>query len=665
VSVTVANDQATSTTIALDWCDSNSVNVTLAPGEVRRISTSGVRSGSAAYDTVYRFADLQVSQSATEQKSVLFKDWLIERGTTINNYYSGTGDFTYAWTGAADASTSTQRYYITTGQVSSKNNSDINTRFFGYASVDENGVKTAKWLAPAGTPNSGWRVASIQSMDYANIQAGKNYTLYIKYRASGWPTAQTTAVVQLSDGGNNNQVMPPDVPNRLNLQVAGWQTYRRTFTAALTANTGTLVYMSLPATPDTVTDGILEVSEIMLLDNSYSGVYFDGSTVSTDPDISFAWNGTADASTSKMLGTTITGVSNTTTHGHAMASTEWKSSGTTSMRLLAKNNSSNDSFTDIRPMVANGAVLKPYTKYTIAGTRYLKAPLTGTLNTGSPGFRVNAGGDRPITYKPGYTVVNTAGANRVVATFSTIDTGATAFIRLQQGSMEGNGDVWWDDLILVEGDYDGRYLDGTKMNAKWEGTAHASTSVGYPTTVESLVGMPAFYAENPATYALNSSVIPASAPRTFYSIVDAVVDLPSAMVDTFWSYGQTGLTDSPSNQTIAFRYQSENGTTSNSVLARRTGGAGALKTGVPAPGRYIMFCGLNENGYLFAGHGGNATVITDNLSMSVPHEQLRIEANNGYHTHIATYVYLGNHSPEVRAEVIKMLAQRHNVPLLV
>jgi hypothetical protein len=459
--------------------------------------------------------------------------------------------------------------------------------------------------------------------------------------------------------------MPPDVPNRLNLQVAGWQTYRRTFTAALTANTGTLVYMSLPATPDTVTDGILEVSEIMLLDNSYSGVYFDGSTVSTDPDISFAWNGTADASTSKMLGTTITGVSNTTTHGHAMASTEWKSSGTTSMRLLAKNNSSNDSFTDIRPMVANGAVLKPYTKYTIAGTRYLKAPLTGTLNIGSPGFRVNAGGDRPITYKPGYTVVNTAGANRVVATFSTIDTGATAFIRLQQGSMEGNGDVWWDDLILVEGDYDGRYLDGTKMNAKWEGTAHASTSVGYPTTVESLVGMPAFYAENPATYALNSSVIPASAPRTFYSIVDAVVDLPSAMVDTFWSYGQTGLTDSPSNQTIAFRYQSENGTTSNSVLARRTGGAGALKTGVPAPGRYIMFCGLNENGYLFAGHGGNATVITDNLSMSVPHEQLRIEANNGYHTHIATYVYLGNHSPEVRAEVIKMLAQRHNVPLLV
>lgn len=661
-SVTVANDGATSVSVALDWCDTNQVSIVLAPGETRRISTTGIGLPSRSYDAVYRFADLQILQSLTEQKSILFKDWLIERGSTLNNYYSGMGDFHYAWTGTVDNSTSTQRFYPVIGQAASKSNSDANSRFFGYSSVDETGNKVAKYLAPAGTPSSTWRVASINNLDYANIQAGKTYTLYVKYRTSGWPSAALVAGVQLSGGDGLNGVMSPDPAYQLSLQGDGWKIYRRHFVANINALANTIVYFSLPNTPDPVTDGILEVAEIMLVDNSHSGDYFDGETVSTDPDFSYVWSGTANASTSKTLATVVNGVSNTTTHGHALSSTEWKSSGSRSIRLIAKNNGNNDSFTDLRPMVA--ANLKPNTKYTIAGTRYLKAPLTGTLFS-APGYRVNIGGDRSITYKPGYGLVNVAGASRVVATFTTNDSTLLSFIRIHNGSMEGNGDVWWDDLMLVEGDYDGRYLDGTKVNAQWDGPANASTSVGYPTTLESLIGMPLFYATTAGTFALDSSKLSPTAPRTMYSVVDAPLDLPGSGIDVIWTYGQDSLTDSPANSTITFRYQSEAGTTSNSILSRRTGGAGALKGGVPVPGRYVMFCGLSEDGFLFTGHGGSQTPVYDNLAMNIPHERMTVTVDGTYHKHVATYIYAGLHTPEVRAEVVKLLAQRHNVPALV
>lgn len=666
VSVTVANDSSSSVTLNLDWCDINQVQYVLAPGETRRISTSGTRASNAAYDSLYRFADLQITQSPTEQKSILFKDWLVETGTTINNYYSGAGDYTYAWTGATDASTSVQRYYPVVGQAANRDTARIDSRFFGMASVDETGTKTAKWLSPAGTVNSGWRVAGIQgagAIDYANIQSGKNYTLYIKYRASGWPSSISTAPVQFSDAGNNNQVMPSDT-NRLNLLVSGWQTYRRTFTAAVNASSSTILYLNLPQTPDPVTDGILEVSEVMLLDNSYSGAYFDGSTVSTDPDFSYVWNGTPDASTSKMLGTSITGANGLITHGQGVSSSEWKSSGSKSLRLLAKNVNSNDSFVDLKPMVSGGT-LKPNTTYTMAGTRYLKAPLTGSVNFATA-FRVSINGERTITYKPGYSATNVSGAQRVVATFKTDDVGAgLAFLRIMNSAMENAGDVWWDDLMLVEGDYDGRHIDGDKSNAKWDGTAHASTSVGYPTTLEGLVGMPlilATTANNVTT--LDSSKLASTSARTFYTVAESK-PLSTGNIDVIWVYGQDNLTDSPSNKTLTFRYQSEAGGQSNSILTRRTGGAGAIRAGVPSPSTYIMVGGIDQNGYLFSGHPGSPTVATDNLIMDVPHERFRVEANNSTHTHIATYMFAGMHDAPTRALVYKLLAQRHNAPLLV
>lgn len=662
-SVTVANDGTSAVSIALDWCDNGYTNFTINPGETRRISTTSTGLATRGYDAVYRFSDLQVNQDPNVQKSILFKDWLIEYGSIVNNYYTGTGDYTYAWSGTAHASTSLHRYVTPTGVSASKSGSYPDARFWGIQSTTEDGIKTAKYISPANTGQSGWRVALIGALDYTKITANSSYTLYLKYRASGW-AASATAPVYLQDGSATNKVMDGLNPYVLNLSVAGWQTYRRTFSALIDGIGSTNVYMALPTVPDTVNDGILEVAEAFIVDNSHSGAYFDGSTVSSDPDYAYAWNGAADASTSKMIATSVTGVRSQITHGMGVSSPAWKSSGSKSIRVIAKNSGNPDSFAEIQGMVPAGT-LKPNTKYTLAGTRYLPAPLTGTLYSVSTGFRLNVDNvGLNVYYKPGYTPDNIAGPTRVVATFTTGNTAnSISFLRIYNGSAEGNGDVWWDDLMLVEGDYDGRYLDGTKPYAKWDGTAHASTSVGFPQTVESIAGMPLVTVSAPGTYVLDSSKLAAGAPRTYYSVIDSV-DLPTGNIDLLWVYGQSDLNDVIPNSNITFRLQSDPSPTANTILSRRTGGGGANAVGLPSGVKYIVWGGISQSGTMFSGHG-TSIPTRDVIQMSIPHEKIAVYNNSAFHTHYVTYIFAGEHDDTTRAQVVSLLAQRHNVPSLV
>jgi hypothetical protein len=50
------------------------------------------------------------------------------------------------------------------------------------------------------------------------------------------------------------------------------------------------------------------------------------------------------------------------------------------------------------------------------------------------------------------------------------------------GALVGGGDVWWDDLIMVQGTYTGDYFDGSSTNDDYTfawttpASPHASTS---------------------------------------------------------------------------------------------------------------------------------------------------------------------------------------------
>ena len=62
--------------------------------------------------------------------------------------------------------------------------------------------------------------------------------------------------------------------------------------------------------------------------------------------------------------------------------------------------------------------------------------------------------------------------------FYNIPAGSVSYFRLYNGAPAGNGDVWWDNFMLVKGEYTGPYRDGDSPGWVWNGTAHGSTSQG-------------------------------------------------------------------------------------------------------------------------------------------------------------------------------------------
>jgi hypothetical protein len=209
---------------------------------------------------------------------------LIEPGQVLNPWFCGAtpalGDFTYNWLGTANASASEQRAQMVSTTSASRNTGAgfENSRFFIIQSTAEDGKKTAKWLTPAGTANSSWRVAQINGnssvgWSYAPVKAGGTYTLFMRYRVSGWGAAQNF-LINIADGTSLNAVVNNDVAQSLN--TVGWQEYRRTFTALRDATGASVLYISLPTIPQTTTDGVFEIREWMLVEGEYTGDFIDG-----------------------------------------------------------------------------------------------------------------------------------------------------------------------------------------------------------------------------------------------------------------------------------------------------------------------------------------------------------------------------------------------------
>jgi hypothetical protein len=224
---------------------------------------------------------------------VWWDDLLVEEHPTQLPYFDGTtpasGDFTYTWAGTVNASTSSQRVSTV---VNTQANKSVGT-FWSYQSTAEDGKKVAKWVAPAGTINSSWRVAGFTAgsvgWEPTTVKAGGVYTLFMRYRTSGWGAGQTFQLA-IQDATAANPVMNGGASLLLN--ATGWQEYRRTFTALRDATYSSTIYASLPVTPQATTDGVFEVREWMLVAGEYTGAYTDGSKPFSK------WEGVANASAS-------------------------------------------------------------------------------------------------------------------------------------------------------------------------------------------------------------------------------------------------------------------------------------------------------------------------------------------------------------------------------
>ena len=100
-SVLLGNSGTSSMTVTLDFCDQGATTVTLAAGEMRRVSFTASR---ATYDATYSFLDIGLSSS--NATGVLVTAAMVTQGTTSYNYADGS-TANWVWNGTANASTST------------------------------------------------------------------------------------------------------------------------------------------------------------------------------------------------------------------------------------------------------------------------------------------------------------------------------------------------------------------------------------------------------------------------------------------------------------------------------------------------------------------------------------------------------------------------------
>lgn len=215
----------------------------------------------------------------------------------------------------------------------------------------------------------------------------------------------------------------------------------------------------------------LGVDEVLIEKSPVVGTYFDSSTPAAG-DFSYAL-GAGGVSIQTAPG--VAGMGGVSSLAKGYQSGEWSSSGAKSIRITPVS-SNPDTFVDITA----GFTLNPNTLYTILGTVRLEAPQTGTLNSKRRGFRAYIGGSE-TTFNYSSVAPNEFGVHEVRATFSTPASAVMSFFRLMNGASAGNGDVWWDDLLIIEGEYTGPYFDGSTPNTvddlhAWDGPADASTS---------------------------------------------------------------------------------------------------------------------------------------------------------------------------------------------
>ena len=195
------------------------------------------------------------------------------------------------------------------------------------------------------------------------------------------------------------------------------------------------------------------------------GPYFDGST-SPDSDLTPSWTGTANASPSILTGVGVTGVFGGSNRV-IVSSRQWAASGARSMRIIP---------TGAIPEIGGATVWQSSAAdvgktFTALATCRLSAPQTGNLDSRARALRFDDGAR--------VTAPNEAGAYPLRLTFTVATAGQG--LRLFNGATAGGGDVWWDNLALVEGTYTGPFFDGNTPNNSdvsyfWDGPVNASTS---------------------------------------------------------------------------------------------------------------------------------------------------------------------------------------------
>jgi hypothetical protein len=507
---------------------------------------------------------------------------LLEESNTLNNYYEGSGDFTYAWTGGAHATPSVQRG-ISVARTSSERAFAISTT--------RNGEKAVR-VIPASkgpSPYSAYTGDDVFINLYSQPPSLKPNTTYTLH-----------AVVSVEEPTSNNakfrfnidglDVSSPLIPKGVGDHTVNWQ--------FSTGANGTMSFLRLmpgaSGVPGYTNEVILK--KFLLIEGPYTGGYFDGSSAAST-DFSFSWTGTADNSTSIKK---AVGVLNLTSgNSWVLQSSEWSASGGKSIRITPTNQYNSTS------VIINFLNLEKGKTYTMLATRRLAAPLTGTLSSYAGTISSVQTGVNTF-YSP--QLPNVAGVGTTRLKFRYDENAGASTFRLGHGGSEGSGDVWWDNVMVVEGDYDGDYIDGSKPLSKWEGTPNASTSIGYPPQFLDIAGTPVKSHTSYIALA-NTNPSPDTGPRTLYLVYETYGFTSAYQNPGYYGVYGTGRatfqTQNANQNILAVRFDFPNGEINRVMVFNGVGRNNST--------RYVAAVTVEPAEARAAGclNGGTDTVITN------------------------------------------------------
>jgi len=221
---------------------------------------------------------------------------------------------------------------------------------------------------------------------------------------------------------------------------------------------------------------VLRMGHVLITPGVYNGLYFDGS-YSEDPDFTTMWLGAANNAVSRATGTAPPSYATSSVVAYGIKSTRWVGSGTTSLRQIPTYSARGSAYTEFANHL-NTLGMVPGRTYTIMAKFFQMSPQPFNVATArailaaTTNYRVQA--------------ANVEGVQDVRLLF-TVPTSGSWYLRLYNGGMLGDPDVWWDDLAIVEGDYKGQYFDGSRgapkgLASSWEGTPEGSASYIYDPT---------------------------------------------------------------------------------------------------------------------------------------------------------------------------------------
>lgn len=197
---------------------------------------------------------------------------------------------------------------------------------------------------------------------------------------------------------------------------------------------------------------------------------------SPDPDMTARWLGTPNASESVLEGQHPVGF----TDQDVVSIIHEVGDGTRELRQIPTSTTSSNSFTSYNiPSIPAGLRVAG----AVLGTSRIPVTLSGTLD------RPNSVG----VYSPSNftTMPRDAGTYNQRFVYPTIT--STYGSALRHGGRSGSGDVYWSEIGLFEGDYDGPWFDGNSgtivingrsYRTQWDGTPGNSTSSAWTMTPE-------------------------------------------------------------------------------------------------------------------------------------------------------------------------------------